>query len=320
MISESALIEQLKKNIPLALQGKIGIGDDAGVLTPPAGESLVWTTDAMVEGIDFLGDDFPKNRRRPGCLTPQQAGRKALAINLSDLAAMGAKPLGFVISLGIPKNMSARWIHEFYDGLIPLAKKYRVACLGGDLTRASEFFVSIALAGSARESELVQRKRARPGDWIAVTGALGGSILKYHAAFVPRLTESRFLVENFKPTAMIDISDGLLQDLGHILKCSGVGAVLEMGEVPISPDAVQLAGRDPMKALERACTDGEDFELLWTVPARFKPKLEKAWNKKFPRVPLNWIGKIEKQSGIRWTMKGRPVPAPKFKKSGYQHF
>ena len=313
-MNEFDLIEKIKKKIPRSLQGEIGIGDDAGVLTPPPGKKIIWTVDAIVEGVDFHS-----HPPRPGYLSAEQAGRKALAINLSDLAAMGAQPLGCVITLGIPRRMSEKWLLRFYDGLIRLARQYRVACVGGDITQASEFFCSIALAGFGGRHSMVRRSGAKPGNWIAVTGALGGSIQAHHASFTPRLREARFLVEHFKPTAMIDISDGLTQDLGHLLKSSNAGAVLEMSEIPISQEAARLAKNDPMKALERACTDGEDFELLFTMPDSFKTKLERTWRKRFPQVPLSWIGRIQKQKGIRWSLKGKTIPL-KFKKSGYRHF
>jgi thiamine-monophosphate kinase len=317
-MNEFALIDKIKKKIPKNLQGPLGIGDDAGGLKAPKGHEIVWTVDAMVEGIDFLRVE--KSKKRLGALSPEQAGRKALAINLSDLAAMGAKPLGCVVSLGIPPNMPEKWVLRFYDGLITFAKQYKTACVGGDITSAPKFFASVSLAGSAPAKSLVRRSGAKPGHGIAVTGALGGSLRGSHASFTPRIEEACFLAQSFKPSAMIDISDGLLQDLGHILESSKAGAEIEMGEIPISKDAARMANRNPMKAVERACTDGEDFELLFTVPASNKQKLTKVWQRKFPEVPLSWIGRVEKQKGVRWTFKGRKIRAPQFKRLGFQHF
>jgi thiamine-monophosphate kinase len=308
-MDEFKLIEKIKKKIPRALQGEIGIGDDAGIFTPPPGQSVVWTVDALVDGVDF--------RRKE--LAPEIIGRKALAINLSDLAAMGAKPLGCVITLGLPGTTPESWVLRFYDGLVKIAKEYGVLCVGGDLTRASEISVSIAMAGSVPRGAAVRRNGAKPGHWIAVTGALGGSISGHHAGFTPRVREAQFL-RAFKPSAMIDISDGLIQDLGHILKNSKVGASLEMSEIPMTAEAVRLEKRNAMKAFERACTDGEDFELLFTLPAAAKLRLARAWEKKFPKVPLSWIGRIERPKGLRWTLRGKPIPAPRFKSRGYRHF
>lgn len=311
-MNEFSLIKKIKKKIPKSLQGKIGIGDDAGILIPPAGRDIAWTVDAMVENVDFS-----RNPKRAGYLMPEQAGRKALAINLSDLAAMGAKPLGCVITLGIPAGMDEKWVLRFYDGLIALAKEYKVACVGGDITQASQFFVSIALAGFMSRDMNLRRNGAEAGDWIAVTGALGGSILSHHASFTPRLKEAQFL--SGTTNAMIDISDGLLQDLQHILDQSKAGALLEMKEIPISQDAVRLAKGDPMKALEHACTDGEDFELLLTASASAKRQLEKTWKRHFPKVPLSWIGRIQKTRKLEWALNGKKIPL-KFRKTGYRHF
>ena len=211
------------------------------------------------------------------------AGRKALAINLSDLAAMGAEPTAFLIALGISSSMKKSWILRFYKGMMDLAKQYNVKCVGGDITRAKEFFVSITLIGQAKQEEIIRRAGARNGDWIAVTGNLGGSILKHHYSFEPRIKEARFLTTQFRPTSMIDISDGFLQDLEHILKASGVSAEIHLDKIPVSQDA---------RNLESALTGGEDFELLFTMPQNTKSALEKVWAKKFPKVQLSWVGKI----------------------------
>ena len=319
-MNEFALINLLKKKIPHNLQGAIGIGDDAGVFTVPLGESLAFTSDIMVEGVDFFFDHKKKNRKKLGVLSPEKTGAKALAINFSDLAAMGAYPRAFIVSLGVPKDLSADWLKRFYQGMMVLARQFNTACVGGDVSRSKEFFVTIALVGSSKPKQLVQRKGARPGDWIGVTGALGGSLLRRHAIFQPRIAAGQFLAKNFKPTSMIDISDGLIQDLEHILRMSGVGAALELTEIPISGDAVKLAKGDGMKAFERACTDGEDFELLWTMRPSQKFRFEKAWRKQFSKIPLSWIGRIEKGTKIRWTLQGRAMKSPKFKRGGFQHF
>lgn len=319
MISEFKLIEKIKKIIPRNLQCELGIGDDAAVLKTPPGEKLIVATDALVEGIDFFYKK--KHFQKWGWVNAAQAGRKALAVNLSDLAAMGAKPLACVVSLGIPSSMKVSWILDFYRGLVHLAKPYGIHCAGGDLSRAKYFFASVTVMGSAKASEIVTRSHARSGDWIALTGALGGSLIEKHHAFKPRVEEARFLARFFKPTAMIDISDGLLQDLCHLLENSHVGAALELSEIPISQSAILLAANHPQKALERACTDGEDFELLFTLSASRKMKLEKAWKKHFSNVLLSWIGRITPRKGkIDWMFQGKKVLVPTFKRAGYQHF
>lgn len=313
-ISEFELIDRLRKKIPRRLQGPLGIGDDAGVL-PGAGTGLprpcILTTDTIVEGVDF----------RFGEISPERAGRKSLAVNLSDVAAMGAQPVAFVVALGIPKNLSEHWIEKFYEGMIGLAKRYSVHCVGGDISRAREFFVSITLVGREGKGSIVTRAGARPGDWIAVTGSLGGSILGRHFRFEPRIWEGLFLSYRFHPHSMIDISDGLVQDLGHILKASRVGAQLDLDQIPVSSDAQKLARRNFQKALEHALTDGEDFELLFTIPAARRKRLESEWRKHFPRVRLSWIGRIQtRREKIEWCWKGKRIPPPRLKKAGFAHF
>ena len=311
MKSEFALIELLRKKIPRKMQGSFGIGDDAAVLPGSAGEKLLFTTDVLVEGVDFIRG---KTRAR-------LVGRKALAVNLSDIAAMGATPHAFVISLGIPRKLSEKWILKFYGGMIALAKKYKVLCVGGDISRSRQFFASMAMIGRTRPGEVVTRGGARPGDLIAVTGRLGGSILGRHLRFEPRIPEARFLAARFHPTAMMDLSDGLWQDLGHILKGSGVGAKLALDKIPVSRDAFKLARGNSGAALRHALTDGEDFELLFTLPVVKKESLERAWKLRFPRLPLSWIGRIVAGAGpISCLRKGKPTAPPRLAKKGYSHF
>lgn len=318
-MSELGLIEKIKKWIPKDLQSHVPVGDDAAVLGFPQGSELVYAVDAIVDGVDFYADT--SKRKKPGFLYAALAGRKALAVNLSDLAAMGARPLACVISLGIPKHWKEAWLKDFYKGLTLLAGEFGVKCCGGDLTSSCNFFASVAVIGTVPFRRAVTRAGAQRGDWIAVTGALGGSLLRKHAQFQPRLKEAVFLAEQFKPTSMIDISDGFLQDLGHLLKNSRKGAEIEMLEIPISYDAVVAARKNPMQAFERACTDGEDFELLFTVSRNKKAALQKAWQRCFPHVALSWIGQINARRGkVSWRMNGKITAAPKFKKSGYQHF
>lgn len=311
MRSEFELIERLKKQIPKNLQGLIPIGDDAGALRF-ARNKMVWVSvDAVVDGVDF----------RIGKIRPEEAGRKALAVSLSDMAAMGARPVAFVAAVGIPNGLSGAWLLRFQRGMVTLAKKYSVACLGGDISRAKQFFASVTILGEAVSSRAILRKGARPGDWIAVTGALGGSILRHHYGFEPRVAEGRFLAERFRPHAMIDISDGLLQDLGHLLKASKAGAEIEWDRIPVSGDARILSRKDKRCVYEHALTDGEDFELLFTVPPAVRKKLAREWKRRFPRVRLSWIGRMTGAAGqVRWLKNGRPVSAPRLKKTGFKHF
>ena len=310
-MNEFALIEALKRKIPCSPQVPVGMGDDAAVLNVSKDKQLVVSTDAIVENVDFRIKELP----------PAKVGRKSLAINLSDMAAMGAKPTAFVITIGKPSYMSSQWLMRFYNGLLAIAKEYDVHCIGGDFSKSKEFFASITILGEVSSHQTVIRSGAMVGDWIAVTGALGGSLLRHHYDFTPRVHEGIYLAENFTPTAMIDISDGLCQDLGHILKASGVGACLDLAEIPISKGSMKMSSGNREKALKRALSDGEDFELLFTLPPWQKVMLERSWKKKFPKVPLTWIGRVEgKKPQIRWLRDGKQVMGPGLLRKGYVHF
>ena len=310
-MDEFAFVEYLKKRISKTDSVYLGIGDDAAVLSIGKGKQLVVSTDVIVENVDF----------KMKALSPEKIGRKALAINLSDMAAMGALSTAFVVTVGKPSHISTLWLKRFYNGLLKLAKQYGVVCAGGDFSKSKEFFASVTISGEVLPHLIAKRSGAAQGDWIGVTGSLGGSLLRHHYDFAPRVCEGRFLAAEGFVSSMIDISDGLVQDLSHILKASKVGAVLDLDKIPVSSDAKKMERGDFLKALERALSDGEDFELLFTVSSRKKAMLEKRWKKKFPKVPLAWIGKIQgSKPVIHWTRNGVSVKAPKFSKKGYKHF
>jgi thiamine-monophosphate kinase len=310
-MNEFSWIEYLRKKMPRSSRVLVGIGDDAAVLGVGKSKRLVVSTDVIVENVDF----------KIKILSPEKIGRKALAVNLSDMAAMGALPTAFVISIGKPTYITAFWLKRFYKGLLALARQHNIACVGGDFSRSKEFFASVTIFGEASPSQIVKRSGAKPGDWIAVTGDLGGSLLRHHHDFTPRVREGLFLAKHIRPTAMIDISDGLVQDLSHILKASGVGAGLDLDRIPVSRDARKMSRGNGEKALASALGDGEDFELLFTVPSRRKKRLEKIWQKRFPKVSLKWIGKIEsKAPQISWRRHGEKVAPPKLSRKGFSHF
>lgn len=314
MRGEFHLIERLKSLIPRSLQGSIPIGDDAGVLPADRGQSFLFTTDVIVEGVDF--------RIGKGGAKPEAIGHKALAVNLSDIAAMGGTPLAFVAAFGIPPQFSEPWVERVSRGILHLARRFNVSWVGGDLSRANRFFISIALWGKAETKKLALRKGARPGDGIYVTGNLGGSIQGKHLTFLPRLREARFLVERFHPTAMIDLSDGFIQDLEQVLVSSRVGARIELDQIPISEAAWKRARTSRRRALKSALTDGEDFELLWTLPRKEGVRLNRAWPKQFPALRVTKVGEIVSRAPgrIDWQEKGRALRRLWFQKKGFVHF
>ncbi|MCS7167156.1 MAG: thiamine-phosphate kinase [Gemmatales bacterium] len=231
----------------------VGLGDDAAVLRCPDDRDFVITTDMILEGSCFL---IEHGLRR--------IGRKALAINLSDLAAMAAEPVAAVVSLAIPRSMSLSQVQEIYEGMIQLAQEFGVALVGGDTnTWTGPLAVNVTLVGAIERHRAVLRQGAQPGDWLFVTGPLGGSILGKHLNFTPRVREARRLLNLVTIHAMIDISDGLARDLHHLCEASRCGAILDSTKIPVSAAAYQLQdGRSP---LEHALSDGEDFELLLAV-------------------------------------------------------
>jgi thiamine-monophosphate kinase len=238
----------------------LGIGDDAALLRPRRGEDLVVTSDAMVEGTHFRWDGE----------TPRVLGRRALAANLSDLAAMGSRPIGFTFALAAPPSLEVRRVTGIVRGMLDLAVSYACPLVGGNVTRARETSINITALGGVRPDRVLMRSGARPGDRILVTGTLGISALERARGRVrttptPRVAEGRALARIASVTACIDVSDGLLADLAHLLEASGVGAEIDARRVP-TPRGFEAAcrrlKRDPLRL---ALGGGEDYELLFTV-------------------------------------------------------
>lgn len=296
-LGEFGLIESLKKFQNLLPRVVKGIGDDAAVLKVKGGRQLLFTTDMMVEGVHFL--------RR---MNARSVGHKALACNVSDIAAMGGEPVFAVVSLGVPGNIQARYVKGLYAGMWAVARDFGVSIVGGDTVRSDKIIVNIALLGEVEKTKLVRRQGARPGDWIFVSGPLGGSLRSgRHLNFTPRVREARFLVKKFKPSAMMDLSDGLAGDLAHILKASCVGALIEEKLIPCH------RGVTPMRAL----ADGEDFELLLTMPsARARKLLEYRGPEGYRFYPIGVVRPRREGFRIVRAMGGtEPVTA-----QGFRHF
>lgn len=198
--------------------------------------------------------------------TPQLIGRKAMAVNLSDIAAMAGRPLAALVGVALPKSRGFEFARDLHDGLQSLADEFQVAIIGGDTnTWDGRLAISVTLIGEATERGPVKRSGAKAGDWLFVTGPLGGSILGHHLTFTPRIREALELHQLVEIHSMIDLSDGLAADLYHLLDESHVGATLMSDRIPISDDSHRMKdGRNP---LDHALSDGEDFELLFTVSA-----------------------------------------------------
>jgi thiamine-monophosphate kinase len=265
-----------------------GVGDDCAVLRGEGRDHfLLFKTDAVVEGAHFTA-------KTP----PRLIGRKAIARALSDLAAMGAVPVAGVITLGIPRHESVSRLNAIYRGMEAIAKKYRLNLVGGETTRAAQLFLNVALIGECRGYKPLLRTGARAGDFLFVTGRLGATQKSHHLLFEPRLKEGQWLARHKLASALMDLSDGLGADLPRLADASKVGFQL-------NPDTIPRARGS---TLEAALNDGEDFELLFTVP----PSHVKTLKKKWPfATPLHCIGVI--------TSRGQQPPGP-VSAHGFDHF
>lgn len=272
-LGELGIVEWLGKKIGnLPAPWALGIGDDAAILRPLPGHDLVFTTDMVLEDACF-------HLAEAG---PRRVGRKALAVNLSDLAAMGASPLGCLVSLALPRDSNTLLAQEIMSGIIDLANESGCPVVGGDTnTWRGPLAVSITAIGQVPAGKAIRRDGARPGDILMVTGPLGGSILGHHLDFAPRLDLARIIRES-QASAMIDISDGLSLDLWRLCHASGCGAVLEADKIPINRAAhratdLTTAGLKPGTPLDHALTDGEDFELLFAIQPEKACLLRARW-------------------------------------------
>lgn len=250
---------------PLAGPGALDLRDDAALLTPPLGRDLVLTVDAMVGGVHFLPDD-----------PPDLVGRKLLRVNLSDLAAKGAAPIGYLMTVAAPKGTPDSWFAGFAAGLAQDQAQYDVTLLGGDTTSTpGPLSLSLTIIGHVAAGAAVRRNGARAGDDIWVTGTIGDGALGLQVALGRLADPSGFLLDRYRlpqprvglplagiASAGMDVSDGLVQDLGHICNASGIGAEIRAEAVPLS-DAARAAGP---AWLETCLTGGDDYELLLGVP------------------------------------------------------
>ncbi|MCX5696275.1 MAG: thiamine-phosphate kinase [Candidatus Omnitrophica bacterium] len=293
-IGEFRLIQRFKREIRVDSSVITGSGDDCAVLKLDKQNYQLLTCDMLIEGVDFTLKD-----------NPYLIGRKAIAVSLSDIAACSGQPRYCVISLGLPGNTAIKFIDKLFQGMLDISRKYKVNIVGGDLSRSKKIIIDVSMLGQVEKKRLTLRSKALQGDIIFVSGPLGGSILGKHLKFTPRLNEARFLSRNFKINAMIDISDGLAQDLGHILNQSNCGAVIYEDLIPLSKEA---------DGLSAALNGGEDFELLFTLSRKEAGKLLKV-----KRPHFRPIGEImAKDYGFKLIDKQKR--ALNVRPKGFQHF
>lgn len=283
--NELALIDWIRQRTAGAPSLQVGIGDDCAVWQP-SGLPLLFTTDVLMEDVDFRVAETP----------PQLIGRKAMAVNLSDIAAMAGEPRLALVGVALPKARGIEFARQVHEGMQQLAEEFGVTIAGGDTNTWDGWLViSVTLIGEATDRGAVRRSGAKPGDWLFVTGPLGGSIWGHHLTFTPRVREAIELHRRVDLHAMIDLSDGLAADVHHLLDESRVGATLFEEAIPIAESARQMAdGRSP---LEHALHDGEDFELLFAVSPSDGAKLvslSAAENASVVR-----IGEVESLPGCR---------------------
>ncbi|MBA2335117.1 MAG: thiamine-phosphate kinase [Pyrinomonadaceae bacterium] len=318
MRSEFDFINNLKSKYSLGL-----IGDDCAVLPKNGKTDLVVTADLLVEDIDFRLD----------WTTPEFLGHKALAVSLSDIAAMGASPVWAMLSIGVPENVwKTDFIDRFYEGWFTLAKEFDVELVGGDVSRTPEKIVIDSIGGGeVAKGKAILRSGAKPGDSIFVTGKLGGAaggLMLLETGFryadssecrrqmiakqlrpVPQITSGKYLLNNGIATAMIDLSDGLSSDLHHLCRASGVGARINVQDIPILPALSDInVAKDQMLAM--AIHGGEDFELLFTANEK---------NLSVPNLPaVQRIGEITENVGTIEIVNGKEISS--LPSRGYRHF
>lgn len=287
-LGEEEVVERLLAILPKIEHAKVGPGDDCAVVAVANSLQLL-KTDAVVEGVHFLAEE-----------NPERVGWKAAARVFSDFAAMGGWPRELMVTLAFGNDTKMAWLEGLYRGIGRCAKTYDVEVVGGETTSVpsgSACVISVAGTGLVAKNELVLRSGGRPGDFLFVTGKLGGSISGKHLDFSPRLPEARWLVKNFLPKAMMDLSDGLARDLPRLARASGCGFFLENDIIP----------RNENCSLENALGDGEDYELLFALTPEKASPLLLAWPRQFPELALTQIGQL--QVGMADSLTG-----------GWQHF
>jgi thiamine-monophosphate kinase len=290
-IGEDLLLEKLLRRLPSGEGVIAGSGDDAAIVVGPGGADLaVLKTDCVVEDVHF------------DCrATPEGIGWKAMMRPLSDFAAMSAIPKFALVTLIAGKEKEVGWVTKIYRGLNRAAARFRVSVVGGETSgTAGPAAISVSIMGQVEKKRWVSRSGGKAGDHLFVTGRLGGLIRAKHLRFVPRIAESRWLTANFRIHAMIDLSDGLGVDLPRLARASGVGFQINREQLPLNRGA----------NIDSAISDGEDYELLFSISARDSKRLQTLWARKFPKLSLTRIGCFTERS----TLNSQLLPG------GYVHF
>lgn len=288
-LTEAQLLKMLLAGVPRGRNVRIGPGDDcAAIAITGSRELLLLKTDCVVEGVHYVPAE-----------DPARVGWKALCRAISDIAAMGGTPRHALITVFSPGDRPAAYWKTFYRGLSRAGRRFGVGIVGGETSRSPAAAVAVTLTGTVLASRILRRSGGRPGDGIFVTGKLGGSLRGKHLDFVPRLAEGQWLGASGLASAMMDLSDGLSADLPRLAEASGCGFAIDPALVP----------RNRGCTAQAALADGEDFELLFTVPPRNETFFLRKWRRRFPRVPVTAIGHL--------TRPGEPAAALP---AGFDHF
>ena len=313
---EFGFIDYINAVFPVP-EGTVGIGDDCAVL--PAGEGeLLFSTDLLMEGVHFLRSES----------SPEDVGWKAAAVNLSDIAAMGGKPVATFLSIALPKDAQGEWAERFIEGYRQISSQYDVPLLGGDTTSSlRDIAVNVGILGRCQSGKRLMRSGAKVGETIYVTGPLGDSaaglqailkgirrsedvktLIERHKRPLPRVDAGVILIQSGKVGAMMDISDGIASDMRHIMKASKVGAVIELDRLPLSSELISVCAEQGWDRYWLSTSGGEDFELLFTGPDGLENELD---------IKVYPVGKIVDGNELTWTVEGSAVD---YDYMGYKHF
>jgi len=282
-LGEDAVVARLTRSLRVDGRVKLGAGDDCAVVET-TGRLQLLKSDCVIEGVHFLPD-----------ANPRWIGWKAMCRSISDIAAMGGKPLDALVTVAVRPETEFAWLKRVYLGLQTAAQAYGVNVVGGETAKSpGPVFLSVAVTGTVEDDRYASRSGGRKGDWLYVTGRLGGSIAGRHLRFRPRVAEARWLVQRFPVHAMMDLSDGLASDLPRLTRASQVGFEVDLTKLPLNRGCSR----------ENGLQDGEDYELLFAVPPSAKKRLETEWRTMFPKLRLTAIGRLVENDRSQFIGKG----------------
>ena len=327
-LGEFGLIDRIAGRVGEAREPVVeGIGDDASILAPTPGYEIVTTTDMLIEGVHFLLEKTPHH----------DLGFKSLAVNISDIAAMGAIPIQAFVSIGLPGETLVEDVDLFYDGILEAAAGETQISGGDTVSSPGGWAISVTVIGEVREGSALRRDAARVGDRVYVCGPLGDSaaglavmlgkavvddgdkkadLLRAHNRPQPQVKMGRLLSESGVSGCAVDVSDGFMQDLGHICKASGVGARVDLDSLPVSPQLIQAAESAGTNPFLWPLTGGEDYSIIFTVQPEGIDSLEKMSDAE--SLQISMVGEIVEGETIDLFLEGKPHERPDG--GGYDHF